>query len=1355
MGRTIAWLHISDLHAGKPRRGWDMCRVTETLVTDLKRMADDHGLRPDFIFFTGDAAFGQIDSGPNETLANQFALAQEFFESVRGAFSPKVLRSRFFLVPGNHDVNRKVVTPDQIEWLDRQEDPYKICDILEKGDMHWRRYMERLKNYRAFLENNGYLHLLKDPDHLIYAVIREVEGVKVGIGGFNSVWSCCRDSKIEKAKLWMGSRWQLAEISSSLRAADFSIALFHHPANWLVGPEDAELWRALERDFKFILHGHEHTEWVTTGFDGWTRIAAGACYERSDKENGYNFVRLDLERGAGEVWLREYDRRGGGWVSGRIYGKTDDRGVWPLDHLSWLRLVAGPSVTLALDESKDEGQSPSTEPAEGLDQVREAYFEYLKKDLKDHVIRGFTPQVSGQVLSLPISEIFLPLQAVEGRPALAEYAEEDLRLQAAHEAMVELDWRRRLEEMEKRYAQLSARQAAQRHLTLAELLREPRSVLLGDPGTGKTTTTRYVTYALAADDTTHSGESVRGLTPVLIRIANYAKAYEQDRTLHLVEYVEKELTLKPEFGRYLRWAIEQGRCLIILDGLDEVGDVSLRAEVTDRIREMVAGFSDNRFMVTSRIVGYERSPLTQEFRHATLMELTQEDRERFVWLWYDAIESALGRKAQVGGADDLIEALRSKPQIARMAANPLLLTIIVLMHWRGVKLPNRRVQVYQNATDTLVEYWTAQRGVAELDAEEVKGILAPIAHHILSSNVAGVIARADLLPRFYRGIVEQRGCELTDAKRIGKRMLQNLNEQSGLFLERGMDAESRPVYGFLHQTFGEYLAALCLVEEAQSGTFDLGKYIHRSVWHEPLLLMAGHLSIYSKPQANKLVREILDFPAPYEDVLQRNTLLAAACLADDVQVDPHLRDEVLNKLAGLLGHEAPQVQEAALECYERLAVTRHCEAAVSALKRTHFLDGGEKLEVAPETRLNLATALVHLGERDLARPVLQPLERERYRHTQYQAKARRVRFEGWPEEAAGYLVQLQADRSYSFSVSAGADLASSTLGPVDAGLARRTLGEAGLLDLIEKLAVRMESKSDQAALGWLAVITPESPTVEALVGLTMPDTPAHIRRLAATRLLESEARTTAIAVLSELVQKEPTQAGAAAQALLEAGEEAHLDRELLRDMALMAQDDNALAAIATLLTIGDEAVALPAALHLLATRYPELHTDPEPLWVVTESLMKNTPTRQVGLAAACWLALRPGYGQRIKACEALLEEEHVKEAIPLLQYLAYECHGDASQRACERLLVLREAELVVPILRHVTRQAGPAAALPGLPGPGAGGSGRPGRGTRPKAQRTESGDQGRAHAGLPNGTARSLPSQRGGAQGPRNQRWAR
>jgi hypothetical protein len=71
---TLTWLHLSDLHAGRPQ--WDSGRVTETLVSDLRKLAGE-GLRPDLLFFTGDAAFRRADGAPVESLERKAERAIE------------------------------------------------------------------------------------------------------------------------------------------------------------------------------------------------------------------------------------------------------------------------------------------------------------------------------------------------------------------------------------------------------------------------------------------------------------------------------------------------------------------------------------------------------------------------------------------------------------------------------------------------------------------------------------------------------------------------------------------------------------------------------------------------------------------------------------------------------------------------------------------------------------------------------------------------------------------------------------------------------------------------------------------------------------------------------------------------------------------------------------------------------------------------------------------------------------------------------------------------------------------------------------------------------------------------------
>ena len=104
---ALRFLHISDLHcqAGRERESWRRRRVLgDHWRRNLDTLLSEEGAL-DFVFFTGDAA----DWG----LAAEYQEATEFFEKLRedlGGLS----RDRIFVVPGNHDIDRKA-EPDT--WL--------------------------------------------------------------------------------------------------------------------------------------------------------------------------------------------------------------------------------------------------------------------------------------------------------------------------------------------------------------------------------------------------------------------------------------------------------------------------------------------------------------------------------------------------------------------------------------------------------------------------------------------------------------------------------------------------------------------------------------------------------------------------------------------------------------------------------------------------------------------------------------------------------------------------------------------------------------------------------------------------------------------------------------------------------------------------------------------------------------------------------------------------------------------------------------------------------------------------------------------------------------------------------------
>jgi hypothetical protein len=327
MDQYITWLHLSDLHLCSAKDGWDSVPVLDRLLNDLTCLQRTYSLHPDLIFFTGDAAFGQIGPG-GLSLDEQFKQADKFFQTVRFSFEPKVAKENLFIIPGNHDVNRAHIPASVAAWLGTMN-AASINKMLNMPDVNWEICIKRLDNFRNFLKAYDYAHLLDDPTRLIFSACREVAGYKVGIAGLNTAWSCSEEK--EKGKLWMGAEWQIQNAKAKFRSEnpDITIALMHHPINWLVSAEDPLAGRLLEQNFTFSLHGHEHLDWVQYR-DQHVSISGAAGYDRSDADNGYNMVRIDTVTGEGEIYLRRYDRQGGGWVQRIIFNKTDNDGRWKL-----------------------------------------------------------------------------------------------------------------------------------------------------------------------------------------------------------------------------------------------------------------------------------------------------------------------------------------------------------------------------------------------------------------------------------------------------------------------------------------------------------------------------------------------------------------------------------------------------------------------------------------------------------------------------------------------------------------------------------------------------------------------------------------------------------------------------------------------------------------------------------------------------------------------------------------------------------------------------------------------------------------------------------------------------------------
>jgi 3',5'-cyclic AMP phosphodiesterase CpdA len=330
----LTWLHISDLHF-RASQTYNANVVLRALLRDIAERIQADGLRPDFIAATGDVAFsGQPD---------EYKLAREFFETLLAATG--VPRDRLFVVPGNHDVSRSLITLGAKSIGAALTDRDSVNTLLATPDDR-RLVMARFKGYAEFV--NTYLAQGFDDEHYFDVRALDADGRRVAVLGLNSAWLCGSDQ--DKADgLVIGER-QVREALEQAEGAECKIVLLHHPFDWLREFDQNDSAAMLTDSCDFILHGHLHRSaatQLTSPDSAATILAGGACYETRDYPNMVNWVRMDLNAGTGTVYLRRYsDARGGFWAKDTLTYRNVQDGVYSFS-LRGRASAAQPSISAA------------------------------------------------------------------------------------------------------------------------------------------------------------------------------------------------------------------------------------------------------------------------------------------------------------------------------------------------------------------------------------------------------------------------------------------------------------------------------------------------------------------------------------------------------------------------------------------------------------------------------------------------------------------------------------------------------------------------------------------------------------------------------------------------------------------------------------------------------------------------------------------------------------------------------------------------------------------------------------------------------------------------------------------------
>ncbi len=243
MERNLTVLHMSDLQMGRNNRfktDEELEHFLNATVDDVRDVSSQHGLQIDVVLCTGDLA--------EWALPSEFSVSFDFLKRLANHIG--VSRDRVVVVPGNHDVNRKLCEHAR-QQSEMENRPFK-APYFEK--------MQYFKTaYEDFYDSRAYSSGLWD-----IHVFEELGVLVIALG------SCYAESELDTDHYGDLGPTQLTQAIEAAKARDPNrrllwMATLHHSLE-RVGLDDESRLRDADvlvatcqgNGIRLLFHGHQH-----------------------------------------------------------------------------------------------------------------------------------------------------------------------------------------------------------------------------------------------------------------------------------------------------------------------------------------------------------------------------------------------------------------------------------------------------------------------------------------------------------------------------------------------------------------------------------------------------------------------------------------------------------------------------------------------------------------------------------------------------------------------------------------------------------------------------------------------------------------------------------------------------------------------------------------------------------------------------------------------------------------------------------------------------------------------------------------------------------------------------------------
>jgi energy-coupling factor transporter ATP-binding protein EcfA2 len=377
-----------------------------------------------------------------------------------------------------------------------------------------------------------------------------------------------------------------------------------------------------------------------------------------------------------------------------------------------------------------------------------------------------------------------------------------------------------------------------------------RLVVLGDPGSGKSTLINYYCWYLSSGLIKKLPGDLAYLLPVPVILRDLALNEVETFDDLIQAFMKRPVAQKlVDAQDVFEQDLQAGKALILIDGLDEVGP-GLRKKIRDIILQGFALYPKCFFLCTSRIVGYDEAPITHrkpidqrkalnssvetaskiaeplveykvdksEFEPSVcyVAPLDSEQIAIFAQKWYGEYGSRVTAKTY---SNQFIKAIAQDKGTIRLARTPNLLAMMALIFKVRSQLPNGRALLYQDIAQAYLESIDSARGLKDpVPWQKKKVWLARVGFEmqLRRQDIKGesqelLISHAQILKWIKKAMKDTGDSYDSYDNDYAERYLEWIARRSGLLLPRGEGQ-----FAFMHLSFQEYFAAVYIQYQMQN-----------------------------------------------------------------------------------------------------------------------------------------------------------------------------------------------------------------------------------------------------------------------------------------------------------------------------------------------------------------------------------------------------------------------------------------------------------------------------------------------------------------------------------------------------------